>query len=224
MKLRKIPDLKIKQKSNGASSIVVRANKLTLAIKLVIVAFLLSLVTTAYIVGGAYYDRHIAERNQISMARDAAFQGEGAVISAAADIIVAESKTPPEVARKYAVWVFEAAYRYSVDPILLLAIMSNESKFNYKAISPTGPIGLMQIAATWHKDKITSPSELFDPKRNIFVGAQIVAEYGSRTTTDAEMLVRYNAQPGYAPVYAMKVLATKHKYDIEINKSIVESI
>lgn len=223
MKLRKIPDVKIKHTATGAA-IVAKVNRLALAAKIIIVSILLAVVSTAYIVGGAYYDRHIAERQQISAARDAAFQGEGAVIAAATDIIVAESKTPPEVARKYAIWVFEAAYRYSVDPILLLAIMSNESKFNYKAISPTGPIGLMQIAATWHKDKVSSPSELFDPKKNIFVGAQIVSEYGQRTSTDAEMLVRYNAQPGYAPVYAMKVLATKHKYDTEINKSIVDSI
>lgn len=224
MKLTKLPTLKIKQTSNGSAVIVKHINKWVASAKAFFVATILSILTISYIVGNAYYERHVVETQQISQARDAAYQGDGVVIDATANIIVAESKVPESIARKYAVWIYEAAYKYSVDPILILAVMSTESKFNYKAISPTGPIGLMQVAATWHKDKINSPSDLFDPKKNIFVGAQIISEYASSTRTEAETLVKYNAQPGYATVYAMKVLATKHKYDNEINKSIVESI
>lgn len=224
MKLKKLPTLKIKQTRNGAATIVHEINKLWVTAKLLFITIVLALVATAYVVGNSYYQHYVVEKQQIGMAKDAAFQGDGVVIDATANIIVAESKIPDNVARKYAVWIYEAAYRYSVDPVMILAIMSNESKFNYKAVSPTGPLGLMQVAFGWHKDKVDTPAELFDPKKNIFVGTQIVAEYGAKTNTEAEMLIRYNAQPGYAPVYATKVLATKYKYDREINRAIVESI
>lgn len=195
-----------------------------MSLKIVVVAILIAIFAVGAYVVNVQHNMQKEKAALVVSEMNQAVAGTGIVIDTTTNIIVREGKVPVELAKKYAVWIYEASMKHRVDPVTILAIMSNESKFNYKAVSPTGPIGLMQVAASWHKDKVGAPAELFDPKKNIDVGAQIIAEYGSRTNNEAEMLVRYNAQPGYAPVYAMKVLATKRKYDNEITEAIVKDI
>jgi soluble lytic murein transglycosylase-like protein len=142
------------------------------------------------------------------------------IFSKTAAIIARDGNLPLAVAKKYAVWVYDAAAEHAVDPILLIAVMAIESKFNYKAVSPTGPIGLFQVAASWHKDK-TTRAQLFDPRHNIFVGAQILKEYANLSNSTLETLLRYNGSLGQAPNYAIKVLNKKKKYDNEIMKAVV---
>lgn len=146
-------------------------------------------------------------------------QTEVLVINQTASIIARDGNLPLNVAKKYAIWVYEAAAKYAVDPILLVAVMATESRFDYKAVSPSGPIGLFQIAAFWHKDKTTS-AQLFDPHHNIFVGAQIIKEYAAQSSSTTETLLRYNGSLGEAPNYALKVLNTKKRYDNEIMKAV----
>jgi soluble lytic murein transglycosylase-like protein len=141
------------------------------------------------------------------------------VINETATIIARDGNLPLAVAKKYAVWVYEAAAKYAVDPILLVAVMATESKFDYKAVSPAGPIGLFQITAFWHKDKTTS-AQLFDPHHNILVGAQIIKQYKDMSSSTTETLLRYNGSLGEAPSYALKVLNTKKRYDTEIMKAV----
>lgn len=145
-------------------------------------------------------------------------QVEVLVINQTATMIARDGNLPLDVAKKYALWVYEAAAKYAVDPTLLVAVMATESKFDYKAVSPTGPIGLFQIAAFWHKDKTTS-AQLFDPHHNIDVGAQIIKEYAGKSSSTTETLLRYNGSLGEAPNYALKVLNTKKRYDNEIMKA-----
>jgi hypothetical protein len=143
----------------------------------------------------------------------------GAVLEKTASIIARDGALPITVAKKYAVWIYEAAAKYSIDPVLMLSVMYTESKFNYKATSPNGPIGLFQIAASMHKDK-TTVTALFDPYNNINVGAQILSEYRTLSNSTVETLLRYNGSLGQAPSYANKVLNIKQKYDSEIMKAI----
>lgn len=143
----------------------------------------------------------------------------GIVLDTTAKIIADEGKLPISVAKKYAQWIYEAAYKYSIDPILILAVMHTESRFDYKAISKSGPIGLMQIAASFHKDK-TTRSALFEPKNNIMVGTQILAEYSARSKNIVSTLLMYNGSLGKEPTYAHKVLKKKESYDAKIMKAI----
>ena len=146
------------------------------------------------------------------------------VVSATSKIITREGSIPAPIAQKYAVWVYESAAQYGVDPILVLAVMSVESQFNYRAISPTGPIGLLQVAWSWHKEK-SSKDALFDPKTNIKVGTQILKEYRDMSSTEVESLLRYNGSLGSeSPKYAIKVLQIKSKFEKEILTAVAESI
>lgn len=140
------------------------------------------------------------------------------VLDTTKKIIAREGNLDSDTARQYASWIFEYGAKYAVDPILILSVVSVESRFDYKANSG-GAIGLMQIIPAYHKDK-TSPPELFDPKKNIQVGTQILKEYSDSSRSTVETLLRYNGSLGAAPSYALKVLKAKLKFESEIFSAI----
>ncbi|MCD8504740.1 MAG: transglycosylase SLT domain-containing protein [Burkholderiaceae bacterium] len=67
-----------------------------------------------------------------------------------------------------------------INPILILAVMSVESRFNPYAESGAGAQGLMQVMTRVHTDKFEKfgdgPEDAFHPEINIRVGAQILYE------------------------------------------------
>ncbi len=67
-----------------------------------------------------------------------------------------------------------------LDPLLIIAVISVESRFNPIAESVKGAKGLMQIIPKYHTDKLEEfggERAVFDPETNIQVGAQILKEY-----------------------------------------------
>ena len=80
-----------------------------------------------------------------------------------------------------------AAYRagdeYAVDPLLILAVVAVESRYNPVAESVVGAKGLMQVIPKFHLEKLLDHGgehALLDPEVNISVGAQILREYRRR--------------------------------------------
>jgi soluble lytic murein transglycosylase-like protein len=225
MKPNKLPTLKITN-AFGDAVIKVKKNRWLQGAKWFIAIVIIAIASATYTVGKATYQEYIAKQNYVAEETKKALSGEdSAVIQATAEIIQRDAKVPTskEVATKYALWVYQAASKYSVDPTLVLSVMRTESQFDYKATSPTGARGLMQVIASWHREK-TSEVALYDPKNAIFVGTQILAEYDARSKTNVETLLRYNGTLGQAPVYATKVLMTKRKYDDEIYKAIINDV
>lgn len=225
LKKNKLPTLKITN-AFGDAVIKVKKNRWIQGAKWFIAIVIIAIASATYTVGKATYQEYIAKQNYVAEETKKALSGEdSAVIQATADIIKRDAKVPTsnELATKYAMWVYQAASKYSVDPVLILSVMRNESQFDYKATSPTGARGLMQVIASWHREK-TSEVALYDPKNAIFVGTQILAEYGAKSKTDVETLLRYNGSLNQAPVYATKVLLTKRKYDDEIYRAIINDV
>ena len=75
---------------------------------------------------------------------------------------------------------FRAAGEQRVDPLLVLAVMAVESRFNPVAESSMGALGLMQVMPKYHQGRIAEhggDSALLDPVRNIQIGTQILREY-----------------------------------------------
>ncbi|PIY69024.1 hypothetical protein COY90_02780 [Candidatus Roizmanbacteria bacterium CG_4_10_14_0_8_um_filter_39_9] len=211
MKINKLPTMVIRKSLSSSPKIVEKQffKKLKFTLYLVLFAIMLAGATYLNIIKDQVF---YLQNTPISISNN--FKSE-IILDQTAAIIVRDGSIPPNVAKKYSLWIYEAAAKYSVDPILLLSIMHTESRFNYKAVSPTGPIGLFQVASSYHKEK-TSKAALFDPKVNIMVGAQIVQEYSKMSKNTIEMLLRYNGSLGEAPNYAIKVMKTKLKYDREI--------
>jgi soluble lytic murein transglycosylase-like protein len=135
------------------------------------------------------------------------------------NIVVREGKLPKFVAVQYVQWIFESARKHNVDPVLVLSVMSVESRFDASAVSGANAIGLMQVIHFWHREK-TTQANLFLPKNNIEVGVRILAEYKKRSKTETEALLRYNGTLGKTNKYAVKVLSTKDKYNMELKKAI----
>ena len=84
---------------------------------------------------------------------------------------------------KYVRYAFLVADEFSLDPVLLLAVMSVESSFNPRARSSKGAKGLMQVLARVHTEKFEpygGTEKAFDPLVNIRVGARILRDYIAR--------------------------------------------
>jgi soluble lytic murein transglycosylase len=121
----------------------------------------------------------------------------------------------------------EIASQYEIDPALVKAIITVESKSDPMAVSRKGAQGLMQLMPGIAKDlKVSKP---FDPRENIIGGVKyikgLLASYGDL----ALALAAYNAGPGavkkYAGIppyretvgYVKKVLHYHRKYQRESN-------
>ena len=116
----------------------------------------------------------------------------------------------------------EAAYRageqYSVDPLLILAVVAVESRYNPVAESGVGAKGLMQVIPKYHLDKLTDHGgehALLEPEVNIQVGTQILREY-QRRFRDTETALQAYAGAFDEPTsqYANKVFAERARLEI----------
>jgi soluble lytic murein transglycosylase-like protein len=108
-----------------------------------------------------------------------------------------------------------AAEEVGLDPLLVLAVIAVESRFNPIAESGMGAKGLMQIIPKYHLDKLRAAGgedAVFDPESNIHVGARILQEYVYRTGTLEAGLQFYNGafRDGSA-AYARKVMAERER-------------
>ena len=91
--------------------------------------------------------------------------------------------------------ILYASDTYEVDPILITAVMEAESRFNVKAISPVGAIGLMQLMPETAQMIGVNPYNVLE---NILGGTLYLknqlnrfANYGRYSVTDA--VAAYNA-------------------------------
>lgn len=128
------------------------------------------------------------------------------------DRIVASYEVAPALARKIVTAAHEIGGRERVDPVLLLALVGVESRFQPEARNPSGAIGLTQTIPRWHPEKVAaiqaSGKSLTDPEANLAMGAKILAEYTRMSRGDRMRgLQRYNGALGdERQRYARKVM------------------
>jgi soluble lytic murein transglycosylase-like protein len=108
-----------------------------------------------------------------------------------------------------------AASEVGLDPLLVLAVISIESRFNPIAESVMGAKGLMQIIPKYHREKLMAAGgedAVFDPESNILVGTRILQEYVHRKGTLEAGLQFYNGAWRDAQAnYAQRVLAERSR-------------
>ena len=144
------------------------------------------------------------------------------------DEIVREQRAVTEyIARRYRVseqavggfvsTAYRAGAERGIDPLLVLAVISVESRFNPVAESTVGAKGLMQVIPKYHLEKLSDyggEQSLLDPNVNILVGTQILREYQRRLgDTEAALQMYAGAFDEPASTYANKVLAEKARLD-----------
>jgi len=113
---------------------------------------------------------------------------------------------------------YKAGGLHSVDPLLILAVMAVESRYNPVAESAVGAKGLMQIIPKYHLEKLLDhggEDALLDPEVNIMVGARILREYQRRLgDTEAALQMYAGAFDEPTSTYANKVLAEKARLEV----------
>lgn len=100
--------------------------------------------------------------------------------------------------------IVESGKRNGVDPVLLYAIMHQESTFKRRAISPKGARGLMQLMpATAARFGVTN---IFEPRQNIEGGARYMRFLLDTFDGDIGLaLAGYNAGEGAVMKYGYRV-------------------
>lgn len=102
------------------------------------------------------------------------------------------ARATPPAAEPYVPMVAEAARRNDVDAALLHAVITAESAYNPRAVSPKGATGLMQLMpATARRLGVDNA---YDPNQNILGGARYLKELLQRFDNDLSLtLAAYNA-------------------------------
>jgi len=118
---------------------------------------------------------------------------------------------------------FQVAREAGLDPLLVLAVISVESRFNPIAESVMGAKGLMQIIPKYHRARLSEyggEAAIFDPESNIRVGTEILRDYVQRAGTLEAGLQFYNgAMRDSSAQYAQRVMAERARLLVALSGS-----
>ena len=118
--------------------------------------------------------------------------------------------------------VLREAHRHGLDPVLILAVIAVESRFNPFAQSEQGALGLMQVVPRFHMDKIAAlgvPSILV-PDANIALGARILKDAIRRGGNEQAGLQLYNgAVDDETQAYANRVLLERRRLEADLPRA-----
>lgn len=105
-------------------------------------------------------------------------------------------------ARQLAVLIENTADKHEVDPLLVTALVSQESAFDAEATSPVGAIGLGQLMPFTADDLGVDP---YDPAENLEGAVKYLAQnldlWADSSNPVALALASYNAGPGAVQAY-----------------------
>jgi len=100
----------------------------------------------------------------------------------------------PAAAVSIARYVEDAAARHGVPASLVAAVIAVESKFNSRAVSQRGAIGLMQLMPG--TAALLGVRDAFDPRENVEAGARHLRDLLDRFANNVSLaLAAYNAGP-----------------------------
>lgn len=95
------------------------------------------------------------------------------------------------------------ARRNGLDPVLVMALIHVESRFNNFAVSPVGALGLMQLLPSTGEEIAAElgvawygPQTLFDPIANVRLGVAYLRQLSQRYEDLPTALAAYNWGPG----------------------------
>lgn len=134
---------------------------------------------------------------------------------ALAEFLAKRYKVSQDLTLEFVQIAHAEAARVNMDPLLVMAVIAVESRYNPIAESSVGAKGLMQIIPKFHGDKLAEfggEKSVFDPESNIRVGTRILREYMSRTGNVGIALQMYaGALSDENDTYTTKVLGEKQR-------------
>ncbi len=134
-----------------------------------------------------------------------------------AEFIAKRYHMADETIARFVAIAYRAGKESAVDPLLILAVIGVESRFNPVAKSVLGAKGLMQVMAKFHMEKVVLHGDqdvLLEPEANIRIGAQILREYLRRFgETETALQMYAGALNDANSEYAGKVLAERSRIE-----------
>ena len=136
-------------------------------------------------------------------------------LQALANHLARRYRVAPEPLEELVHAAFAAGRLTQLDPLLILAVIAIESRFNPIAESDYGARGLMQVVPRFHLEKLAGhggEATLLEPHTNILVGTRILDEYIQRTgSLEAGLQLYAGAADDPARGYAQRVLAEQQR-------------
>ena len=117
-----------------------------------------------------------------------------------------------------------AGHQIGLDPLLIIAVMAVESRFNPIAESVMGAKGLMQVIPKYHLEKFREfggeKYAVFDPETNILVGTRILKDYLAKTgSVDSALQLYVGAVNADEDPYIEKVMDEKQRLQQVLKKA-----
>lgn len=113
--------------------------------------------------------------------------------------------------------VQKTAREFMVDPLLIVAVIAVESRFNPLSQSESGAQGLMQLIPRYHRDKLPAGAgklPFFDPVINVRVGTMALRDFirrGGGIVAGLQLFSGETADPGQS--YSARVLAERDRLE-----------
>lgn len=113
--------------------------------------------------------------------------------------------------------VQKTAREFTLDPLLVLAVIAVESRFNPLSQSEAGAQGLMQLIPRYHRDKLPAGAgklPFFDPAINVRVGTMALRDFirrGGGIVAGLQLFSGETSDPGQS--YSARVLAEKDRLE-----------
>jgi soluble lytic murein transglycosylase-like protein len=127
----------------------------------------------------------------------------------------------PHTADRVSPMIIQSADKYNVDPILLAAVIRQESSYRNSVISPAGAVGLTQVIPRYWQQ--TCPGDLIEEYNNINCGTYILASYNIKAGNWPKALAYYNVGPtGYNSNNKMKKQGEKYAEQVQQHQKILK--
>ena len=99
----------------------------------------------------------------------------------------------PTTANRVSPLIVQSADQYNLDPLMLAALIRQESTYRSQVVSSAGAVGLTQVMPRyWQK---TCPGDLYDEATNINCGSFILTKYEQSAGRLKKALGYYNVGP-----------------------------
>lgn len=123
----------------------------------------------------------------------------------------------PPTADRVSPMIIQSAERYQMDPLLMAALIRQESSYRSTVSSPAGAVGLTQIIPRYWQNSCAG--DLFDENTNINCGTYILSRYTQQAGDSKKALAFYNVGPtGYNNNRAMKKQGKRYAKQVKAHR------
>lgn len=125
-------------------------------------------------------------------------------------------------AQRVAPLIIQSASQNNVDPLLMAAVIRQESSYRNYAVSSAGAVGLTQVIPRYWQQ--TCPGDLFQENININCGSYILAKYNQSAGSWKKALAYYNVGPtGYNTNRQMKKQGKRYAKQVKQHEKNLKS-